>query len=67
VVLPDGGGAAVIEHVRGIRPKARVLVMSGYNDDETLRRGIQRGAFPFIAKPFTAADLGKAVERAFDR
>ncbi|HYP99163.1 MAG TPA: ATP-binding protein [Polyangiaceae bacterium] len=67
VVLPDGGGAVVIEHVRGICPKARVLVMSGYNDDETLRRGIQRGAFPFIAKPFTAADLGRAVERAFDR
>ncbi len=45
VVLPDGGGAAVIERVKAVCPKAHVLVMSGYNDDETLRRGIERGAF----------------------
>jgi len=67
VVLPDGGGAAVIEQVKRLCPKTKVLVMSGYNDDETLRRGIERGAFPFIPKPFTAADLAKAVERALDR
>jgi len=67
VVLPDGGGAAVIEQVKRICPRAKVLVMSGYNDDETLRRGIERGAFPFIAKPFTAADLAKAVDRALER
>ncbi|HET7539052.1 MAG TPA: ATP-binding protein [Polyangiaceae bacterium] len=67
VVLPDGGGAAVIERIRSLYPQARVLVMSGYNDDETLRRGIEHGAFPFIAKPFSAADLAKAVERAIAR
>ncbi len=67
VVLPDGGGAAVIERVKAVCPKARVLVMSGYNDDETLRRGIEHGAFPFIAKPFTAANLAKAVESAIER
>jgi len=67
VVLPDGGGAAVIDRIKTLCPKARVLVMSGYNDDETLRRGIEHGTFPFIAKPFTAADLAKAVERALDR
>ena len=64
VVLPGGGGAKVIEVVKARFPAVRVLVMSGYNDDETLRRGIARGAFPFIEKPFTADALGRAVEKA---
>jgi CheY-like chemotaxis protein len=64
VVLPGGGGAKVIELVRAKFPAARVLVMSGYNDDETLRRGIARGAYPFIAKPFTAETLARAVDEA---
>jgi CheY-like chemotaxis protein len=64
VVLPGGGGAKVIEVVKARFPDVRVLVMSGYNDDETLRRGIARGAFPFIEKPFTADALGRAVENA---
>ncbi|HSU39366.1 MAG TPA: ATP-binding protein, partial [Polyangiaceae bacterium] len=64
VVFAGGGGARVIELVRGKFPEARVLVMSGYNDDETLRRGIARGAFPFIAKPFSAETLGLAIDEA---
>ena len=64
VVLASGGGAKVIEVVKARFPDVRVLVMSGYNDDETLRRGIARGAFPFIEKPFTADTLGRAVDRA---
>jgi signal transduction histidine kinase/CheY-like chemotaxis protein len=64
VVLSGGGGAKVIEVVKAKFPDVRVLVMSGYNDDETLRRGIARGAFPFIAKPFTADALGAAVDEA---
>ncbi|HEX5100039.1 MAG TPA: ATP-binding protein, partial [Polyangiaceae bacterium] len=64
VVLAGGGGAKVIEVVRARFPEVRVLVMSGYNADETLRRGIARGAFPFLAKPFTADVLGRAVDKA---
>jgi two-component system cell cycle sensor histidine kinase/response regulator CckA len=64
VVLAGGGGAKVIEVVKARFPDVRVLVMSGYNDDETLRRGIARGAFPFLVKPFTADALGQAVEKA---
>jgi signal transduction histidine kinase/CheY-like chemotaxis protein len=64
VVLTGGGGARTIEVVKAKFPAVRVLVMSGYNDDETLRRGIARGAFPFIAKPFTADALARALDEA---
>jgi two-component system, cell cycle sensor histidine kinase and response regulator CckA len=64
VVMAGGGGAKVIEIVEEKFPGIRVLVMSGYNDDETLRRGIARGAVPFIAKPFTADALARAIQAA---
>jgi signal transduction histidine kinase/CheY-like chemotaxis protein len=64
VVMPGGGGTKVIELVESKFPGVGVLVMSGYNDDETLRRGIARGAYPFLAKPFTADRLASAVAAA---
>jgi two-component system, cell cycle sensor histidine kinase and response regulator CckA len=64
VVMGGGGGATVIDQIQRVFPNTRVLVMSGYNDDETLRRGVAQGAFPFIAKPFTAEALTGAVHRA---
>lgn len=64
VVLEGGGGAEVIRVVTEIIPQAKVLAMSGYADDETLRRGISRGQYPFISKPFTADLLSAAVDKA---
>jgi signal transduction histidine kinase/ActR/RegA family two-component response regulator len=66
VVMAGGGGARVIDVVQSTSPNAKVLVMSGYNDDETLRRGIAQGAFPFVSKPFTVEVLVKAVDSALD-
>jgi signal transduction histidine kinase/ActR/RegA family two-component response regulator len=64
VVMAEGGGAKVIEFAKNTSPHVKVLVMSGYNDDETLRRGVAHGAFPFVAKPFTADTLVEAVDGA---
>lgn len=64
VVMPGGGGAEVIRSIRAVVPNIRVLVMSGYTDGEALRRGIAQGEFPFIAKPFTADALTRAVASA---
>jgi nitrogen-specific signal transduction histidine kinase/CheY-like chemotaxis protein len=64
VVMPGGGAAELIRLVRERFPRTRVLVMSGYNADETLRRGVAQGAYPFIAKPFTADALARAIDAA---
>lgn len=64
VVMEGGGGAEVIRLVREVAPGVRVLVMSGYADNEAVRRGIEQGQFPFIAKPFTSDALTAAVDKA---
>jgi CheY-like chemotaxis protein/two-component sensor histidine kinase len=63
VVMEGGGGAEVIRLITEAIPSVKVLVMSGYADDETLRRGIAQGQFPFIAKPFTSDMLSAAVDK----
>jgi DNA-binding NtrC family response regulator len=67
VVMDGGGGAAVIVAIRSEIPELPVLVMSGYANDEALRRGIVKGEFPFLAKPFTIERLGEAVQRALSQ
>lgn len=62
VVMPEGGGREAMQWMAKVQPRARFLVMSGYNADETLRRGIAHGDVAFLAKPFTADQLVAAVD-----
>jgi YesN/AraC family two-component response regulator len=42
-------------------PEIRVLFMSGYTEDSASRRDILLRGSPFLQKPFSVADLSKAV------
>jgi FixJ family two-component response regulator len=48
------------------RPGLRVLYMSGYTDDEILRRGLKDPGMSFIQKPFTAENLAMQVRKVLD-
>lgn len=61
VVMPGASGPELAERLRAQQPALRVLYMSGFNDDQLLRRGLERGEAHFVAKPFKAADLSRRV------
>jgi FixJ family two-component response regulator len=65
--MPEIGGRALAETLRQRRPSTRVLFMSGYPDDEVLRRGIQHDATPFLEKPFSQSVLTQTVREALDQ
>ena len=44
----------------------RVLYMSGYTDDEIVRRGLHDPSMSFIQKPFTADNLAMQVRTVLD-
>jgi CheY-like chemotaxis protein len=66
VVMPELNGRALVERLAVLRPGLRSLYMSGYTDDEILRRGLMRPDTAYLEKPFTLGRLADAVRRALD-
>jgi two-component system response regulator HydG len=50
--LPDIDGAQIFEEVKAIDPEAAVIMMTGYSEEELVRRAISHGAYTCIYKPF---------------
>ncbi|HUR93285.1 MAG TPA: ATP-binding protein [Gemmatimonadales bacterium] len=65
VVMPGGrNGRELAELVTAMYPGVPVLYMSGYTVDVVLRQGLVQEGVAFLAKPFTEAELGRAVRQA---
>jgi two-component system response regulator HydG len=50
--LPDIDGAQIFEEVKATDPEASVIMMTGYSEEELVRRAISHGAYTCIYKPF---------------
>jgi len=66
VVMPEMNGSQLVERVLEARPGIRVLFMSGYTDDEVMRRGVIDGQTAFLQKPFTPDLLAHKVREVLD-
>jgi FixJ family two-component response regulator len=66
MVMPGMSGRAFAQELSRRRPGVRVLFMSGYTDDEIIRRGLHTPAIAFLDKPFTAERLLAAVREAME-
>ena len=67
VVLPGMNGRELQEHLAPIRPRMKVMFMSGYTADVVAQRGIAAGEMEFLPKPFTPRVLVRAVRAFLDR
>jgi CheY-like chemotaxis protein len=66
VVMPEMGGGELVEQLLANRPELRVLYISGYTNDEVMRRGVSHSKAAFIQKPFTAEELMRKVREVLD-
>jgi NO-binding membrane sensor protein with MHYT domain/nitrogen-specific signal transduction histidine kinase/CheY-like chemotaxis protein len=66
VVMPKLGGRELADQLRKLRPGIKVLFISGYTDDDTLRRGRLDPGTAFVPKPFAPAALAAAVRETLD-
>ena len=67
LVMPEMGGRELADRLRALRPAPRVVFMSGYTEDATLRRtagGPSDRAGLFLQKPFTTDSLTRKVSEA---
>ncbi len=66
VIMPSMGGPELVRRLRALRADLPVLLMSGYTDDATLRRGFARSDDVFLEKPFSPATLAQKVRSLLD-
>jgi DNA-binding NtrC family response regulator len=66
VEIGDGSGFDVLELARQTHPEARVVLMSGNADPETIQAALESGAAHFLPKPFSLQALMAAVETALN-
>ncbi len=64
IVMGEIDGMQVLERVRQRFPRAKVIMITGYAMMSMARSAMEKGAFDFIAKPFTPDHLRSVVARA---
>jgi PAS domain S-box-containing protein len=65
-VMPRMGGRELADHLGRLRPALPVLFMSGYTNDEIIRRGLLTPGAPFLQKPFSPEALATKVREVLD-
>jgi two-component system cell cycle sensor histidine kinase/response regulator CckA len=66
VVMPRMGGRVLVERIREIDPKLKVIFVTGYMDSNLDEDSIKTGDVLFVQKPFSTEGLLKMMRRALD-
>jgi two-component system, cell cycle sensor histidine kinase and response regulator CckA len=66
VVLPTSNGGELAARLCGMRPRLKVLYMSGHTPEFVVARGVVAAGMNFIAKPFSPEDLQFRVRELLD-
>jgi two-component system phosphate regulon sensor histidine kinase PhoR len=67
VLLPKVSGLDILEYLKGQGIEAPVIVITGAPDIQSARESLRRGAYDYIAKPFTLDVLRQSVRRAVNQ
>jgi two-component system, NarL family, response regulator len=63
--MPDMGGVETIEAIRAQFPEARLIVLTTYDGDEDIYRGLQAGAKAYLLKDTPRADLLLCIQTVY--
>ena len=66
VVMPEMGAGELAGELLAQRPDLKILYVSGYTNDEIVRRGVKQKDASFIQKPFAAEELMRKVRDVLD-
>jgi CheY-like chemotaxis protein len=62
VGLPDGRGDHLVAELRAYDPALRVVIVSGYEEDELRAQFLGDTRVAVVSKPYTELDLARAAE-----
>jgi len=64
--LPDGSGMDLLPRIKALDPTLPVIMMTAYGEVETAVAAVRAGAFHFLEKPITLAELLLLIEQALE-
>ncbi|MBI5243697.1 MAG: response regulator [Elusimicrobia bacterium] len=60
--LPDSSGIDLLDSILDVNPRPVVVMLTGNDDMEVVRRALQRGAAEYVTKPFQMEALHAMVK-----
>ena len=60
--MPVMDGLTAIEQLQQTHPNVAIIILTTYNEDEMMLRGLQLGAIGYIVKPFEAMKLDGQIK-----
>jgi len=66
VVMPQISGSELADRLAAFYPNMKVLFMSGYADDEIVRKGVSEDGRIFLQKPFTPEAVTSRIRDLLD-
>jgi CheY-like chemotaxis protein len=66
MTMPVMGGEETLRNLQRIRPDVKVILTSGYNEVDVIRRFTGVPLAGFLQKPYTAEQLARKIKATFD-
>ena len=67
IMLPGGSGLEVLEHIKELRKKENVIIISAKDSLEDKIKGLELGADDYLPKPFHLAELTARIRSVLRR
>jgi DNA-binding NtrC family response regulator len=55
--IPEPNGIETLKAIREFNPKAKVVMVTGISDIETVNQAVRLGAFGYVVKPFVPSKI----------
>ena len=66
MIMPKLGGSQAFVKIREIDPQAKILLSSGFVNEEDIQHLLNQGACGFLSKPHRLPVVVKAIRDALD-
>jgi len=66
IVMPRMGGVQAAERIKNLFPDAKVIFVTGYDKDETLKREMPSDEYVILSKPYNITQLSRIIRDQLD-